>query len=91
MQGKSGSNAFWFSGRYRDKRGFFCVQGLLQNCKDVNRDVFLAFIDYEKAFESVRHDKLVEILQTTGIDVKWTSDVTKASTGIRQLGFTLEV
>lgn len=34
------------------------------------RDVFLCFIDYEKAFDKVRHDELMTMLKELHIDGK---------------------
>ena len=48
----------------------FALQILVQRCWDVNKDVYLCFIDYEKAFDRVQHSKLIEILKNTGIDSK---------------------
>ena len=63
-----GQIQFDFRDAMTTREALFGIQVLLKNYKDVNRDVFLAFIDYEKTFDSVRHNKLIEILQTTGID-----------------------
>ena len=34
----------------------------------MNVNVYACFIDYRKAFDCVKHDKLIEILNKTGID-----------------------
>ncbi|XP_077295049.1 uncharacterized protein LOC143917414 [Arctopsyche grandis] len=34
----------------------------------MNVDVYACFIDYEKAFDNVRHNKLIEILSQIGLD-----------------------
>src|SRR5437867_10250879 len=34
---------------------------------EVNKNIYLCFIDYQKAFDRVRHDKLVEVMEKAGI------------------------
>ena len=48
----------------------FCLQVLFQRCRDMNCDVFACFIDYRKAFDRVRHERMVEILRSIGLDDK---------------------
>lgn len=52
------------------REALFSIQILVQRCRDINQKVYLCFIDYEKAFDKVRHEKLIEILQKIGIDGK---------------------
>ena len=37
---------------------------------EVQKNVFMCFIDYEKAFDKVRHSQLIEILQSINVDGK---------------------
>lgn len=50
----------------------FSVQVLFQRSgyKDVNCNVFVCLIDYQKAFKHVRHDIMIRILEEIGIDGK---------------------
>jgi len=50
------------------REAIFSLQVLIQRARDVNRDVYACFIDYQKAFDKVEHDKLIKILEVTGID-----------------------
>ena len=59
---------FGFRGGFGTRDALFAVKVLVQRCRDVNKDVYLLFIDYEKAFDRVQHDKLLEILKRTGLD-----------------------
>lgn len=52
------------------REALFSIQVLIQRCRDVNTDVFMCFVDLEKAFDKVQHDKMVDILKTTSIDDK---------------------
>ena len=45
----------------------FAIQVLFQRCRDVNTDIHACFIDYKKAFNTVKHEKLLEILKRTGV------------------------
>jgi retron-type reverse transcriptase len=36
----------------------------------MNKDLFIYFIDYEKAFDRVNHEKVIKRLQAIGIDGK---------------------
>ncbi len=59
---------FGFRGGFGTRDALFTLQVLVQRCRDVNKDVFLCFIDYEKAFDRVQHQKMLEILQRIGLD-----------------------
>lgn len=48
----------------------FCTQVLVQRCLDMNREVFVACIDYEKAFDRVKYEKLVYVMKKVGLDYK---------------------
>lgn len=50
------------------QEALFSIQVLIQRARDVNADVFMYFIDFEKAFDKVQHDKLISILRESGID-----------------------
>lgn len=59
---------FGFRNNLGTREALFCIQVLVQRCRDVDHPVFTCFIDFEKAFDRVKHDKLVKILQEVGID-----------------------
>lgn len=61
---------FGFRNGLGTREALFSIQVLIQRCRDVEVDVFLCFIDFEKAFDRVQHDKMIEILKSTGIDDK---------------------
>ena len=49
----------------------FNVRMLTERAIEVQKDVFMCFINYEKAFDKVRHpQQLIEILQNLNIDGK---------------------
>lgn len=41
---------------------------LIQKCRDMQQDVLPHFIDYERAFDRVQHDRLVALLHGIGLD-----------------------
>lgn len=59
---------FGFRGGFGTRDALFAMQVLVQRCQDMNKDVYLCFIDYEKAFDRVRHQQMLEILQRVGLD-----------------------
>lgn len=50
------------------KEALSCIHVFTQNCRNVHKDVFLCFIDYEKAFDTIHHEKLIDVLNDLGID-----------------------
>lgn len=46
----------------------FSLQVLFQRYRDVNCNVFVCLLDYQKAFDHVRHDIMIRILKEIGID-----------------------
>uniref|UniRef100_A0A8D8Q4X5 Craniofacial development protein 2 n=1 Tax=Cacopsylla melanoneura TaxID=428564 RepID=A0A8D8Q4X5_9HEMI len=59
---------FGFVNAVGTREALFAVQVLIQRCRDVNCDVYLCLIDYQKAFDRVRHTQMIEILRKTGIN-----------------------
>lgn len=64
------SSQFGFRNGLGTREALFSLQVLVQRCRDVNADIFLCFLDFEKAFDRVRHVKMMELLNTTNIDKK---------------------
>lgn len=61
---------FGFRDALGTREALFAVQVLFQRCRDVNCDIYVCFIDYQKAFDRVKHDKLMTLMQEIGIDNK---------------------
>ena len=47
---------FGFRNGVGTREALFAVNVLTQRCLDVNKDVYACLVDYEKAFDRVRHD-----------------------------------
>lgn len=50
------------------REALFTLNILTQRCKDMNQDLYACFINYRKAFDCVQHEKMINILKSTGID-----------------------
>lgn len=59
---------FGFRNGLGTREALFSLSILTQRCRDMNVDVYACFIDYRKAFDCVNHQKMIEILRSTGID-----------------------
>lgn len=63
-------NQFGFMKAVGTREALFGVQVLIQRCRDVNCDVYACLIDYEKAFDRVQHQKMINILNDADLDDK---------------------
>lgn len=61
---------FGFRDALGTREALFAVQVLFQRCRDVNCDIYVCFVDYQKAFDRVKHDELLSLLEDIGIDDK---------------------
>ena len=46
------------------------ISMLMERCIEVQKDLYICFIDYSKAFDKVKHEKLFEMLNQLDIDGK---------------------
>lgn len=46
----------------------FGINVLFQRCLDINQDVYACYIDFEKAFDRVKHDRLHQLLLNKNIN-----------------------
>ena len=52
------------------REGVFNLRTICERATDVQKDVFICFIDYTKAFDRVKHFKMIRCLSEFGIDDK---------------------
>ena len=52
------------------RNAIFIMRMLTERAIEVQKEVHMCFIDYEKAFNKVKHSDLIEILQTVNLDGK---------------------
>ena len=55
----------------------FNLRTICERATDVQKDVYIYFIDYTKAFDPVKHFKMIECLSEIGIDDKDLQIITK--------------
>ena len=65
-----GEEQFGFRAGSGTREGIFCLNVLAQKYIEVNKDLYVCFIDYAKAFDRVKHFQLIECLTSIGIDGK---------------------
>lgn len=59
---------FGFRQGFGTREALFSLTVLLQKCRDQRKDVYLAFIDYQKAFDCISHTDLIRLLQEKKVD-----------------------
>jgi hypothetical protein len=52
------------------REAIFCIRQIIEKYIEVQKDIYVCFIDYKKAFDSINHVTLIESLQEIGIDGK---------------------
>jgi endonuclease/exonuclease/phosphatase family metal-dependent hydrolase len=52
------------------REGIFNLRMVVERCIEMQKDVYLCFIDYEKAFDRVNHEGLIRCMQNIGMDGK---------------------
>ena len=52
------------------REGIFNLRMICERYSEVNQDVYACFIDYEKAFDRVNHEKMIKCLNDIGINGK---------------------
>ena len=59
------------------REGIFNIRTVCEQAIDLGKDVYICFIDYTKAFDRVKHSKIIECLSEIGIDNKDMQIITK--------------
>ena len=52
------------------REGIFNLRMIYERYCEMNKEVYLCFIDYEKALDRVNHEKLIDCMTDIGIDGK---------------------
>ena len=50
------------------REGIFNLRSICERALEVGKEVFICFIDYTKAFDQVKHSKIMECLKEIGVD-----------------------
>ena len=67
IERKLSENQLGFRKGRGTREGIFQVRQLGERLIQKNRKLYMAFIDYSKAFDRVQHQKLMEVMKRTGI------------------------
>ena len=59
------------------REGIFNLRTVCEQATDLGKDAYICFIDYTKAFDRVKHSKIIECLSEIGIDDKDLQIITK--------------
>lgn len=78
------SSQFGFRNGLGTRKALFCLQILIQRSRDLNKNSYICFIDFEKAFDKIHHAKLIEVLEKIGLDDKDIIIIKKTCTGNKQ-------
>lgn len=70
MRVKYSRNSVWIQRCLGNTGSNIFTSGLNSEKQSVSHDAYICFIDFSKAFDKVKHDKMIEILRITGIDEK---------------------
>ena len=65
-----GENQSGFRKGKGTREGIYNLRTINERYLEKQKDVYICFIDYEKAFDRVNHDKLIEKLKLAGLDGK---------------------
>lgn len=61
---------FGFMSGRGTRNAIFVLRMLVERCLEVKKDLYFCFIDIIKAFDNVKHEQLLTILATIGVDGK---------------------
>ena len=65
---KNYRNASWFPQELLDYRSDFNLYAIAENyLKKKGQKLYVAFVDFKKAFDIVHHDKLLQAMQKEGV------------------------
>lgn len=67
---ESGYEQFGFKSGLGTREALFCLQLMAQKCTDQQKPMYVCFVDFEKAFDRVKHTRLIEMLYELGVDSK---------------------
>ena len=52
------------------RNAILCLRAIIDKCIEKQKELYICFIGYVKAFDCVKHDKLLELMERLGIDGK---------------------
>ena len=73
------------------REGIFNLRTICERATDVQKDVYICFIDYTKTFDRVKHFKMIECLSEIGIDDKDLQIISKLRSLLASLSILLAI
>lgn len=70
IRGEVAEEQYGFVAGKGTRNAIFVLRNLVERAIEKKKDVFACFIDYEKAFDKIKHEELINILSISGIDKK---------------------
>ena len=70
MRGEIAWEQYGFMPGKGTANAIFVMRNLMERMIEKQKDVYMCFIDYEKAFDRVRHGELMKILEEVGLDAR---------------------
>ena len=67
FEGEIGETQSGFRPGIATREGIFNLRAIMDRYLEVNKNIYICFIDYEKAFDRVFHHKLMEVLDNSEI------------------------
>jgi len=64
---KLSDEQFGYKPGYGTRNATLCLRAIMEKCIEKQKELHICFIDYVKAFDCVKHDKLLELIQ--GFDI----------------------
>ena len=61
---------FGYKSGKRTRNAVLCLRMIMEKAKEKQKDLYICFIDYVKAFGRVKHQELIKVLEQIGIDEK---------------------
>ena len=52
------------------RNAVLCLRMIMEKAIEKQKDLYICFIDYVKAFDRVKHQELIKVLEQIGIDEK---------------------
>ena len=61
---------FGFRKNCGTREAIFCLRTIIEKYIQIQKSIFVCFIDYSKAFDRIHHEKLIKCLEEIGLDGK---------------------
>ena len=59
---------YGFTKGMETRNAIFVLRTVLERALEIQKDVYLCFVDFQKAFDTVKHEQMIEMLGEVRID-----------------------